>query len=102
MEVYKEFLREKESKGARKKHVKEMETEKEVIGRKLTALLDSPRFKPEFLKTQTFREKMGVMRDGRKDREDLKATLVDLKSKIKEKAGSNLNFFRAMEGESSE
>jgi len=45
---------------------------------------------------------MGVMKHGRIDRDDLKATLVDLKGKIKERKDINLNFFKGMEAESKE
>ena len=42
------------------------------------------------------------MKNGRMDQDDLKATMEDLKDKIKEREDVNLNFFKGMEIESKE
>ena len=45
---------------------------------------------------------MDVMKDGRVERDDLKATMEDLRGKIKERSEFDLNFFKGMEAESKE
>ena len=80
----------------------EIVEEEEAVGRQLVELAESDRFKPEFLKTQSFKEKMELMKQGRRDRDALTATLNELRMKVKHVDLFNVNFFRKLEEESKE
>ena len=102
LEVYKEFLKDKTTKHDRKLETKDYEVEQEDVENQLKELIENPRFKPEFLRTQTFRDKMDVMKQGRGERDALRATLTDIKSKLNKNRHYKLDFFKSMEVETKE
>jgi len=80
----------------------EIAEEEEIVEQQLVELAESDRFKPEFLKTQNFKEKMELMKQGRRDREALTATLDELRMKLKHVTMFSANFFRKLEEETKE
>jgi len=100
LEIYHEFLKYKKEKKQKAEEILHIEEEQRITLDKLFEIGQRVEFTPQYMKLNTFKEKMEILKQGRREKDALRSYLKELRLKMRHIKMMSVNFFKKLEEES--